>query len=215
MFSAWGPGVIPLSDAEIAWAVNLADLALLSMTAGWITVAGRERPMSTVRPTIRRPDSSVAMLSPKVIRNVGAIALPIGVAALIYFAYVPTVGVYGEGRIDLGDWNSSSWIIIAQSWAGLVLLSLIYYYGFRQLYVVPLCIYLLVMAVQGWDRFRLVIPLIFLALVWLSRTRQKWPPLWMVGAGFAVFILAVPLKGIGSMVQDGAPISDIREAVVN
>jgi len=187
----------------------------LSMTAAWIKVAGKEHPMTAVRTTMRLPDSSVAMLSPKVIRHVGFIAFPIGIAALIYFAYVPTVGMYGEGKIDLGGWNSSSWMMIAQSWAGLVLLSLTYYYGFRRLYVVLLCIYLLVIAVQGFNRFRIVIPAIYLALVWLSRTRRKWPPLWMIGAGFAMLITVVPLKSIGRMVQSGAPISDLQEAAVN
>jgi hypothetical protein len=71
------------------------------------------------------------------------------------------------------------------------------------------------MAVQGFDRFRLVIPLIFMTLVWLSRTRQKWPPIWIICAGFGMLIALVPLKGIGRMVQSGAPISDVREAVVN
>jgi hypothetical protein len=215
LFTAWGPGVIPLSDAEIAWAVNLADLALLSMTAAWIKVASNERPMSAERPTIGRPDSSVAMLSPKVIRYVGAIALPIGLVALFYFAYVPTVGNYGSGRIDLGDWNSSSWLMITQGWAGLTLLSLIYYQGFRRLYVAPLCIYLMIMAVQGFDRFRLVIPLIFMALVWLSRARKKWPPIWIIGAGFAMLIAVVPLKNVGRMVQSGATVSEIQQVVVN
>jgi hypothetical protein len=215
LFTAWGPGVVPLTDAEITWALNLADLALVSMTAAWIKAAGDERRMYAVRMMTVRRDTNGAMLSEKVIRNVGGIAFPIGIVALIYFAYVPTVGVYGSGRVDLGNWNNSSWMMIAQSWTGLVLLSLIYYYGFRRLYVVPLCIYLLVMAVQGFNRFRLVIPLIFLALVWLSRTRQKWPPLWIIGAGFAILIVVFPLKGIGGMVQTGAPISDIQEAVVN
>jgi hypothetical protein len=214
LFTAWGPGVIPLSDAEIAWAVNLADLALLSMTAGWITVAGNEHRMSALRTTIRRADSSVAMLSPKVIRNVGAIAFPIGLVALIFFAYVPTVGNYGLGRIDLEEWNSSSWLMIAQGWAGLVLLSVIYYYGFRKRYVAPSCIYLIIMALQGFNRFRLVIPLIFLALIWLSRKCQRWPPIWMIGAGFAMLIVVVPLKGIGRMVQSGASISDIQENIM-
>jgi hypothetical protein len=215
LFTAWGPGVIPLSEAEIAWAVNLADLALLSMTAAWIKVAGDTRPICEVSRTVGPREPGVAMLSPKVIWYVGAIALPIGIAALIYFAYVPAVGVYGEGKIDLGDWNSSSWMMIAQSWAGLVLLSLVYYYGFRRLYAVSLCIYLLVIALQGFNRFRLVIPLIYVALVWLSRTRRKWPPLWMIGGGFALLIAVVPLKSIGRMVQSGAPISDIKEAAIN
>jgi len=36
----------------------------------------------------------------------------------------------------------------------------------------------------------------------------------MIGAGFALLIAFVPLKGIGRMLQSGAPISDIQEAAV-
>jgi O-antigen polysaccharide polymerase Wzy-like protein len=123
--------------------------------------------------------------------------------------------MYTVGKIDLGSWNSSSWTMVTQSWVGLVLLSLIYYYGFRRLFVIPLCAYLLIMAVQGFDRFRLVIPLIYLTLVWLSRKGRKWPPLWMVGAGAVIVLAMFPMKTIGRMVRNGAPVPEIVEETAN
>jgi hypothetical protein len=216
LFTGWGWGVVPISEAEIAWAMNLSDVALASMTAAWIKVASDDlRRAHNIPRGNAYGNPETPMLSERGIRLVAAVALPVGVLALISFAYLPAASAYGTPNIDLGNWSSSSWMMIAQSWAGLVLLSLIYYYGFRRLYVVPLCIYLLVIALQGFNRFRLIIPAIYLALIWLSRTRRRWPPLWMVGACFAVLIVAIPLKDIGWMVQSGAPVSDIREAVAN
>lgn len=212
LFTGSGQDVLPVSEQEIAWATNLADLALISMTAAWIKVAADDRRKYGVPTTNVLPDPSGAMLSERVIWIVGAIAAPIGVVALIYFGYTPTLEIH---KVDLGDWNSSSWTMIAQNWTGLVLLSLIYYYGFRKVFVVPMCAYLLIMAVQGFDRFRVVLPLLYLVLVWLSRKGKKWPALWMLGCALAVLAVLFPLKIIGRMVQNGEPVSDIAEVTSN
>ena len=215
LFTGWGGGVVPIRDTEISWAMNLADLALVSMTVAWIKVAGDDRRRKPVLPSSADRSPEGAMLSGKVIRNVSVVAFPVGVLAIVYFAYLPGASGYGAPHIDLGNWNNSTWTMITQSWPGLVLLSLIYYYGFRRRLVALLSGYLLVMAIQGGDRFRVVIPLIYLVLIWLLRHRQKWPPLWMALAGSAVLFIVFPLKGIGFMVQNGEPISDIVEVLVN
>jgi hypothetical protein len=211
LFAGWGHGVVPVTQAEIAWAMNLSDLALVSMTAAWIKVASDDR-QKQADPGHRHSSSNQALLLPHVVRSVAVVAFPIGVAALIYFAYVPNAESYGAGKIDLGEWNSSSWTMITQSWAGLALMALIYYYGFRRLYLALMGIYLLIMAIQGFDRFRVVIPLLYLLLVWLSRTGRKWPPLLVVGAGMAIVMIILPLKTIGRMVQTGEPGGDIVAA---
>jgi hypothetical protein len=209
LFSNW-PGTLPVSDGEIAWALNLADVALVTMTAAWIKVAADDRRKQGI--LRRNPDPNSAMLSERVISIVGAVAAPIGLLALLYFGDTPTLESY---KMDLGAWSTSSWTVVTQGWTGLVLLSLIYYYGFRKLLVPPMCAYLLVMAVQRGARYRVVIPLIFLLLVWLSRTGTKWPRLWMVGAAFAVTLVFFPLKTIDSMVHTGRSASQIAEVVEN
>jgi hypothetical protein len=211
LFTNW-PGALPVSDAEIAWAANLADLALVTMTAAWIKVAADDRRRHNTLRSNTRGDPNSAMLSETVVSIVGAIAAPIGLLALLYFGSTPTLESY---KIDLGEWNSSSWAVIAQDWAGLVLLSLIYYYGFRKVLVAPMCAYLLVMSVQIGPRYRVVIPLIFMFLVWLSRKGRKWPRLWMVGAGLAVTLVFFPMKSIMSMVHKGESVSDIAEVSWN
>jgi hypothetical protein len=212
LFTGWGQDVLPVSEQEIAWATNLADLALISMTAAWIKVAADDRRKQGIPTSNAHQDPNSAMLSERVVWSVGAIAAPIGLVALIYFGYTPTLEIH---KFDLGAWNSSSWTMIAQSWTGLVLLSLIYYYGFRKVFVVPMCAYLLIMAVQGFNRFRVVVPVLYLLLVWLSRNGKKWPPLWMLGFALALSLVLFPLKTIGRMVQNGEPVSDIAEVTSN
>jgi hypothetical protein len=211
LFTNWR-GSVPVSDAEMAWAANLADIALVAMTAAWIKVAWDDQCKQSASDRPVEADANQAMLSKKVIWVVAALAAPIGVMALLSFGYTPTLGAY---KFDMGAWNSSSLSFSAQSWTGLALLSLIYYYGFRKLFVVPMCAYLLVMAVQGYDRFRVMVPLIYLLFVWLSRERRKWPPLWLAGTAVAVSLLFFPMKTIGSMVQKGEPVSDVAEVTLN
>jgi hypothetical protein len=182
------------------------------MTVAWIKVASDERQKSASGGATLQLTQNLALLSPQIIRNIAAITFPIGVAAVAYFGYVFNADSYGANSLDLGEWNSSSWTMITQSWSGLALMALIYYYGFRKLYVVPMCVYLFIMAIQGFDRFRVVIPLLFMLLVWLSRTGRKWPPVWIAGAGLALILIVIPLKIVGRMVQTGQAGADIVAA---
>jgi len=61
------------------------------------------------------------VLSERVLWIVSALAAPIGIVALIVFGNTGDSGLY---KVDLGDWNTSSWTMVTQSWAGLVLLAL-------------------------------------------------------------------------------------------
>jgi hypothetical protein len=179
------------------------------MTAAWIKVANDQGRKEQAAGATRRKE---ALLSRRVVHAVTAVTFPVGVGALIYFAYLPNAEPYGAGGIDLGEWNSSSWTMITQSWSGLALMALIYCYGFRRIYVVLIGLYLLIMAIQGFDRFRVVMPLLFLLLVWLSRTGRRWPPTWMVVTGIALIIIMLPLKTIGRMLQAGQSSAEVMAA---
>jgi hypothetical protein len=207
LFTGWGNGALPVSFTELSWALNLADIALVSMTIAWITVAIYFRRGHCTK----RKDfaSHSALLSTKVLWTVGAIAFPVGIAALVFFGNLSTSTEGLKPRVELGEWQTSSWLITTQSWSGLILIALIYVYGFRKLYIVPLSIYLVFMSFQGYDRFRVVIPAIYLTMVWLTRKGRRWPPLWICGAGLVLMMLFVPMKKIGFMVQREVALSDI------
>ena len=85
----------------------------------------------------------------------------------------------------MGPWAASSWIVIAQTWAGLGLLALIYWYGFKPSLVIPMILYLGLAIYQGHYRFRLLISVILLVQIYLDRQGRRWPRL-----SGAVFLLA-------------------------
>jgi len=212
LFTGSRHGGVPVSEEEIAWALNLADMGLISMTLAWVQASRDDWRKHGARGSDTASGTNSAVLSERVLWIVSALAAPIGIVALIVFGNTGDSGLY---KVDLGDWNTSSWTMVTQSWAGLVLLALIYYYGFRKWLMVPMYGYLLVMAVQGFNRFRVILPLLYLLLVYLSRKEKKWPPMWMVGVAMAVLLVFFPLKTIGHMVQNGEPISDIAGVANN
>src|SRR5262249_24340239 len=112
-------------------------------------------------------------------------------------------------RVELGEWQTSSWLFITQVWAGLSLLALIYWYGFKSWLITPMALYLFVMAIQGYHRFRVIIPILLLIQIFLDRRSLRWPP-----ANVMVFILTTmviffPLKDIGRMTQEGDAVEEI------
>src|SRR2546421_167720 len=65
--------------------------------------------------------------------------------------------------------TTSSWFLILQLWPGLSLLALMYRYGFRWWLNLPMGVYLLIMSFQGFDRFRVVIPVLLIVQIYLDR----------------------------------------------
>ena len=209
LFTDLGPGFLPITEEEIARAAVLADVALLAITVGCVLA------MRSVGDAGERDLdlSAVPTLNYKIIWGVVAVAMPLGIYGLLTYAVVPssviTPGLEGTGPSD--GWSGSSYVQILPSWPGLLLLILIYYHGFRRWLTVPMVIYLLIMAVQGYHRFRVVLPVVLLLQIYLDRQNRRWPG----AGGFAIlFLLALaffPMKVAGRMVQQGAPISEIAQ----
>jgi hypothetical protein len=203
LFTAW-PGALPVSEQEIAWAGVLADVGLISMTVALVLCSQNDR-RRTAR-SFATADGPGAVLSERVIQLVSAVAFPIGIVALLAFGIVPHVE---KLNVDIGEWNKSSWTMVTQFWPGLVLLALIYVYGFRRILMVPMGIFLAVMSIQGYNRFRVLLPVIFLLITWQTRTGSKWPRKWMVVSFACLAMLSFPMKQIGTMVRQGEPPSDV------
>jgi hypothetical protein len=137
------------------------------------------------------------------------IAFPIGVIGLALIGSVPFIE---KPEIDLGEWKESSWLLITTTWAGLALLALIYWYGFRLWLVAPMALYLFLMMIQGFHRFRAIIPLILLLQIYLDRKQKRWPPLVAIVPIIAAILLFYPMKTIGRMAQEGATIGEISQS---
>lgn len=205
LFSMWGSGYDGVGEGEISRAILMADVALLAMVAAWI---GFHRFIRDARgESVSRP------IVPRYVWGVMAFAFPIGCAGLFTQTVLPG-GMVVEENVTLGEWQESSWISIIQTWPGLCLLALIFLYGFRWWLVTPMGFYLMLMAYQGYHRFRVIIPMIMLIQIYLDRRGRKWPTLLMSCALAGTALLFFPLKSIGTMAQSGYSAGDIMRGSI-
>jgi hypothetical protein len=207
LFTKWGGIFEPVTETELVRAAFLADAVLVIMTIAWILASQVDIKRS--RRKTSEPTAGAATLSLRHIWAVVTIAFPIGVLGVALIGNVPG---FEKPEIDFGEWQESSWLLITTTWTGLALLALVYWYGFRWWLVVPMGVYLLIMSVQGFHRFRAIIPLILLLQIYLDRRQKKWPPAYIVAVIIGAILLFYPMKTIGRMAQEGATVAEISES---
>lgn len=202
----------PVRIEEIIRAAVYGDLALLTMTIAFTRAAVVDKRRMLKSPDLAKEGTS--NLSLRHIWTIVILVFPLGLFGLYAFTFIP--GFEGE-RIELGEWQTSSWLFITQVWTGLALLALIYWYGFRWWLTTLMSLYLLLMAYQGFHRFRVIIPAILLIQIYLDRCKKRWPPVYVMGLFIALALLFFPLKNIGRMAQEGEAVTQIvdnsREAI--
>lgn len=203
---------------EVARAVLFADLFLFTFTVGLVSLPREQESAPTSRETYspgaqdsQLPGAPLVVgrwrtLSNGIIMGVAFFAMPYGLYIFLQRASVP--GLEASQSVA-----TTAYSTLALTWPGLLLLVMIYRNGFRFMLLVPIITYLGIMAIQGFARFRLVIPAIFLCQIWLDRRGQRWP-----GIGMAVLLIAMalvffPLKDVGKQVQNGASFSEIRGSI--
>ncbi|HZE73100.1 MAG TPA: O-antigen polymerase [Pyrinomonadaceae bacterium] len=193
-----------VTEAELARAAILFDLTLIIMTIAWIRASAVDAKKQ--RAQVKNPKEGVLLSLPH-IWAVVLIALPIGIAGLLLMGKIPGLE---RPEMDLGAWEESSWLVITMTWSGLAIVALIYWYGLRWWLLAPTCVYLTIIALQGYSRFRFVIPLILLAQIYLDRRGKRWPTPMVLAVMAGVFVIFFPLKQIGRMTQTGASLTEIR-----
>ncbi len=192
----------PVTHAEIIKASLMIDATLAAMTVGWLRAAIVEKKPKT-KELLRTPQITLSLNHVWVVASVSFL---IGIVGLYLFGYIPFIG---KSEVDLGEWESSSWLQITMTWSGLALLALIYSYGFRWWLISPMLVYLLIMSVQGYHRFRVIIPVILLIQIYLDRQRRKWPSLIPAVVACLLVLVFFPLKNIGRSVQVGTTTDEI------
>lgn len=201
------PGYDGVSSTEIARAVLYADFALVAATLGWMSARKRRRERRRLdiadSPLAEVPSWRLLRLKP--LRIVAVITLPLGTLALVRFGFLPGFGAPNSS-------STSSYLTIALTWPGLILVAFIYYRGFKFTLLVPLGIYLCIIALQGYGRFRLVVPVILLAQIYLDRRKRRWPDLRVAVILALGLLLFFPLKQIGRSVQSSDDVGAIRSS---
>src|SRR5690606_29376044 len=96
-----------------------------------------------------------------------------------------------------------------QFWLASLLILLIYLRGFQRFLLILFAGYLVFQLLQGFHRFRFVLPILMLMNIYVLRGRLRWPPRWMFIVGLIGMLLFLPAKYIGTMLSAGEPLDKI------
>jgi hypothetical protein len=181
------PPNLHLQDGEATRALLYADLFLACLVAAWLFPPSR---------SLSQPRGDHRMLDDRLVTRFALIAGPIGLVSFALYSRLP-----GSG-LDQAS-TSTAYQTIAITWPGLVILALIYQRGFKWYLIVPLIPYLAIIGLQGYGRFRFVLPLVFLAQLSLDRRAKRMPSVRLLAGAVALLILFLPLKAIGLQARTG------------
>jgi hypothetical protein len=141
------------------------------------------------QPVVRR------VINPNIARTIGLLCLPIGA----FFLY----GIK-SATLDLSVSSASAgYVQVMAMWPMGVLGLLVFAFGFRWYLVALIAFFLGVVALQGYHRFMLILPLLYFAAYYLQTVRRRWPTFPIIIGAILVALVFPRLKYIGQAVQYG------------
>jgi hypothetical protein len=183
-----------ITIAEINRALLWADIALIVFVVASL-LAHLNFDAKASQPVVRR------VMNPNIARAIGILCLPVGA----YFLY----GLKSATLTLSVDNASAGYVQVASMWPIGALGLLVFAFGFRWYLVGLIAFFLGVVALQGYHRFMLILPLLFFAAYYLQTVRRRWPT-WPIVVGAVLVALIFPrLKYIGQAIQYG----DTQEAI--
>ncbi len=109
--------------------------------------------------------------------------------------------------------NFNNFALIMSMWPVLALSLLIYYFGFKWYLLIPLILFLSGFALQGYHRFMVILPALFLIMTYLSKNNLKWPNIKIIGILLLMLMMFPQLKYIGQAFQQN-DIESLKENIV-
>jgi hypothetical protein len=194
---------------ELIRAMLYADLALFMMTVGW-TVARTHHMERKRRSPIRG-----RLLRENVVKTVAWVCAPFAMFGFLAQTMFPGIGQSSIQDALSEGVTQSGYYQILQTWPCLILLALIYLYGFRREYMIPMVAYLLIVGFQGYHRFRVIIPVLLMIQMYLGRLGRKWPNFTMSLLLVAGIFLSLSLKLAGKALQTGASVNEVVELTLH
>ncbi len=77
----------------------------------------------------------------------------------------------------------------------------VFFFGFRLVFLVPISLYICVVALQGYHRFMTIFPIFFLFCILLQTRNRKWPGILGITAFIIGFLIFPELKYVGREFQ--------------
>lgn len=183
----------PITAPEFQRALLWADIGLVMFCVA-VHWAHRMFELKAQKPVVRR------VLSSSIILTVCCVALPIG----LWVLYAAKSGVVLDETVA-----SSGYFQTTAMWPFGCAAMLIFAFGFRWYSLLLLAVYLSAVALQGYHRFMLLFPLLFIAAYYLQSRGRRWPTIPIVLAGVALALVFPRLKYIGQAYRNG----DTTEAI--
>jgi len=134
--------------------------------------------------------------SPKKINLYISIVFLLGVYSTSSFLFLP-----GSQSLESREFQSNTFTTILSNFGIVSAILLIYERGFKKIYIIYLFVLLAIFSIQGFNRFRVILPLLFIANYYLKLNNLKLPPLKFMIMGFVILIFSFPLKQIGKSIQ--------------
>ena len=177
-----------ITPEEVSRAMLWADISLLCfVAASWW--AHRVFEVRSQEPVERK------ILNPNIAKFIGILCLPVG--SYVFFS------LKTSSLTLASDSATTGYIQTMAMWPIGVIGLLIFTFGFRSYLVLLAGFFLGVVALQGYHRFMLILPLIFLTAVYLQSRRRRWPTLLIMLGAIFVGLVFPRLKYIGQALQYG------------
>lgn len=109
--------------------------------------------------------------------------------------------------------NFNNFALIMSMWPVLALSLLIYYFGFKWYLLIPIILFLSGFALQGYHRFMVILPALFLIMTYLSKNNLKWPNIKIIGILLLMLMIFPQLKHIGQAFQQN-DVERLKENIV-
>jgi oligosaccharide repeat unit polymerase len=181
-----------ITTSEIEKALIVADLTLLGFILGFVV---NRKAYNRKGVALVEKFKNYEERSPQVINYFIIIAVVLGVFGTLSFAILP-------GQIvNLADTESSIYSSLLTNLGVISALILIYVKGFKRVYLLYFLAILVIFSIQGYHRYRVILPLLFLMGYYLKVNGLKMPPIKFLFLGFVIFVFSFPLKQIGRSLQ--------------
>lgn len=205
---AWGAQTLSVAGTsigldEIVTAALCSDLALIAVTVVWVAL-GQSQPAARSQRWTALHLEHPALPSKSTAWTVAIPCFLIGLFALIRYGVQGT----GESVVYLYDLEG------VQAWALSSMLLLHYVYGFKPALLFATGAVAYISAFNS-ARYPIVTACLFLCFLHLSRTRKKWPPLWMVGVLAGCFAVWFCLKIVSDSLRRGDDLSTLSQNVTH
>lgn len=187
----------PVGVAEVTRASLASDLALIAMMLGWVVVRywGKHRMVAPREPRVELSKSRVQIFAVATI-----------MVSILAIVIVGPAGLRDE-RIVAGTAESSGYLFAAAGWTGWGFCLLHYIYGFRPALLLVTISTLFASMMFSAFRGVVIIPLVFLLLVFLARRRTRRFPFGLLIACPMLWLIWLPMKPVFYSLQQGDPVS--------